>query len=147
VTSDITRESVFLSAHGGILDFIQDGEILASVAVPAGRVQAREYVDLCPFGAEIHAAEGLAVVQPRRLGGRQSYGEGSHETGANPDFRPTSASRFEMEMRLQMKQLQASAKRIEARERALASIERVPLNPAPAPAPEPAPTDDKPVIE
>lgn len=145
MTSDITRESVFLSAKGGSLDFVLEGEIIASVAVPAGRVSAAEYVDLLPFGAELHVADGLAVVQPRRLGGRQPYGDGSHDSGANPDYRPTSSTRLEMEMRLTLRQMQAQAKRIEARERALQSIERVPS--APPAAPAPAPADDVPVIE
>lgn len=153
MTSEINRESVFLSAHGGTLDFVQDGEILASVAVPAGRVSAAEYVDLLPFGAEIQVAEGLAVVQPRRLGGRQPYGEGSHDTGANPDFVPTSANRFEMEMRQQMRLLQADNRRVLARaaqaEKLLEGmVPQAPApSPAPSPAPAPAPSNDPPVIE
>lgn len=153
MTSEINRESVFLSAHGGTIEFVQDGEVLASVAVPAGRVAAAEYVDLLPFGAEIQVVDGLAVVQPRRLGGRQPYGEGSHDSGANPDFVPTSSTRFETEMRLQMRKLQADQRRVEARAAQLDKLREqlVPKAPEPAPAPSPAPApvadDAAPVIE
>lgn len=147
MTSEINRESVFLSAHGGTLDFVQDGEILASVAVPAGRVAAAEYVDLLPFGAEIQVADGLAVVQPRRLGGRQAYGEGSHDTGANPDFVPTSANRFETEMRLQMRKLQADQRRVDARAAQLEKLREQLIPQAPVAAPAPAADDAAPVIE
>jgi hypothetical protein len=146
VNSEINRESVFVSASGGILDFVQDGEILASVAVPPGRISARDYVDLLPFGAELQVAEGLAVVQPRRIGGRQSYGAGKYETGANPDFVPTSSSRFEAEMRLQMRQLQADQRRVEARAAQVAKLQESLIPQAPAPSPAPA-SDDAPVIE
>lgn len=143
---EINAKSVFLSAAGGVLDFVsQDGELLASVAVPPGRVPARDYLDLLPEGAAVEVSEGLVVLQPRSGFGVQHYGQGSHETGANPDFRPTSASRNELEMRLTLARMQAVTSRVEARERALWAVERIPA--APAPAPAPAPADDVAVIE
>lgn len=140
---EINRASVFLSVGGGQLDIVQDGEILVSVNVPPGRVAALDYFDLLPDGAHLEVASGLAVLQPRIGYGVQSYGDGSHDTGANPDFAPTSASRMEMQMRLTLSQMQASTARLEARERALASIERNPTAPpqesaSEALAPEPA---------
>lgn len=129
----MSRKAVFLSTTGGQIDFVQDGEVLASVAIPAGRVPVVDYIDLCPEGAEIEVSHGLAVLEPRAniRSGTQAYGEGSHASGANPDFQPTSASRHEQQMRLQMAQLQADSARLEARFRALASIETIP-NAAPA---------------
>ena len=149
MTREITRESVFLSAAGGVLDLVQDGEILASVSVPAGRVSAREYFDLLPDGAEFQVSAGLAVVQPRRVGGVQSS-EGKYESGANPDFVPTSVTRFEAEMRQQMRQLQADQRRVDARAAQLEKLREslIPQAPSPAPAPAPAPAPDaSPVVE
>lgn len=140
--NDIHRNSVFLSASGGQLDIVRDGEILASVAVPPGRVPAADYLDLVPEGAWLEVSDGLAVMDPpraRRNVGVQPYGDLSHASGANPDYRPTSASRMELEMRLTLNKMQAATARLEARQRALESIERVPPAPAPAPAPVAAP--------
>lgn len=135
---EINSRSFLVSAKGGTLDYVApDGEILFSVAVPPGRVSAREFLELVPEGCFVEIADGLAVVNPRSGYGVQSYGPGSHDSGANPDFRPTSASRFENEMRLTLSKIQAQTARLEARERALQSIERMPTASAPAPEPDP----------
>jgi len=147
MSSEIRTNSVFVSAKGGVLDIIRDGEVLASVAVPAGRVPAADYLALLPQGAWLEVSEGLAVLQPREAVGIQPYGAGSHDTGANPDFQPTSASRMEMEMRLQLNKMQAATARLEARQRALEVIERVPQAPAPTPAPAPAAESEAVVVE
>lgn len=142
---EINLRSFLVSAHGGTLDYVSPyGEILYSVAVPPGRIPAREYLDLVPEGGRIEVADGLAVVNPRSWAGVQPYGAGSHDTGANPDFRPTSASRMEMEMRLTLNKMQAATSRIEARERALALVERIP--PAAAPAPVPVASEGEPSV-
>lgn len=142
MAQEINSASIFLSPSGGVLDFVSpDGELLASIAVPPGRVPAREYLELLPDGAALEVSEGLAVVQPRSGLGVQHYGEGSHHSGANPDFRPTSASRNEREMRLTLARMQSATARLEARAAALASIEVIPT------APVVAPLNDAPVIE
>lgn len=127
---EINRNSVLFSAAGGSLDFVSgDGEVLASVPVPAGRTRAAEYLDLVPEGASIEVGAGVTVLQPRLSVGIQPYGGGSHDSGANPDFQPTLASRMEREMRLTMARMQAATARVEARERALAQVERMPKAP------------------
>lgn len=147
MTERMSRNAVFLSTNGGQIDFVQDGEVLASVAIPAGRVPVVDYIDLVPDGAEIEVSHGLAVLEPRAKirSGTQAYGDGSHASGANPDFQPTSASRHEQQMRLQMAQLQADSARLEARFRALASVEMIPK--APAPTVQPAPEGEGVVVE
>lgn len=141
--SDITTKSVLLSDTGGSLDIIRDGEVLASIAVPAGRISASQYLDLVPDGAGLFVGSGLSVLEPRNRIGIQPYGFDSHASGANPDFKPTSASRLELEMRVTMRKMQSATDRIEARERALAQIERVPKAPPVAP---PAYEDETPVV-
>lgn len=146
---ELNAKSVIVSAKGGTLDYVStnDGEHLFSVAVPPGKVPAREYLDLLPPGAEIQVADGLAVINPRSWYGVQAYGAGSHDTGANPDFAPTSASRMEKEMRLTLNKMQAATARIEAREKALSLIERMPTAPAPTPALVAETEADAPVVE
>lgn len=134
---EIKANSFLVSATGGSLDYVApDGEVLFSVEVPPGRVPASQYLQLLPDHCDLQVADGLVVVEPRSLIAIQPFGDGSHDTGANPDFQPTSASRFEMEMRLTLNKLQQQSERIEARERALAMVERIPNAPAPASAVE-----------
>lgn len=142
MSGEINAKSVFLSASGGVLDFVsQEGELLASVAVPPGRVSARDYLELLPEGALVEVSEGLAVLHPRSAFGVQHYGEGARDSGANPDFRPTSASRNEREMRLTLARMQSATARLEARAAALDLIEHIP------PAPVAAAVNDAAVIE
>lgn len=150
---EITSKTVFVSAQGGTLDYVAeaDGEVLFSVAVPAGRVNAAEYLELAPQGVRIEIADGLVALTPKSWYGVQAYGEGSHDSGANPDFAPTSASRMEKEMRLTLAKMQAQTARLEAREKALSLIERVPQAPAPAAKaeaqPEPEAKSEEQVVE
>lgn len=135
-------KTLFVSDGGGQLDIVAaDGEVLAAVAVPAGRVHALPYLSLLPHGATLQPTSGIAVIRlPHRVG-IQRYGAGSHDSGANPDYRPTTATRMEREMRLTMRRLQASESRVNAKLRALEKIEHVPDAPASGEvieAPEPA---------
>lgn len=142
---EINRNSVIVSKDGGVLDIISEhGERLTSIAVPAGRVRASQYLDLVPRGATLEVAEGLVVFHPRSRVGILPYGEGSHESGANPDFQPSSASRMEREMRLQLDRLKANNDRIERRARALDLIERVSRTESPAPASDAARNGESP---
>lgn len=144
--SEFDANSVIVTAAGGEVDVVAaDGEVLATIAVPPGRTPISRFLDLLPEGAHFEAGTGVAVLQRRHRVVCQPYGEGSHESGANPDFQPTSASRMELEMRRTLSRMQAATSRVEARERALANIERIP--PAPAPAPAADAPDGSPVVE
>lgn len=142
----IDRKTLFVSDGGGTLDFVSDdGEVLASVAVPAGRVSALPYLDLVPLGATLQVASGVAVIRPPHRIGIQKYGDGSHDSGANPDYRPTAASRMEKEMRLTLSRIQNSEKRVDAKLKALSKIDRVPDAPAVVDPIEKAPITPDPV--
>ncbi|MBJ2150158.1 hypothetical protein [Paracoccus sp. IB05] len=143
--TNIHRKAVFLSAAGGRIDFVHDesGELLASVAIPPGRIDAAPYLDIEIEGATAEIID-VAVVNPRSAYGAVEYGEGSFDTAANPEFQPTPASALEADMRHMMRKLQGTEKRLQARMAALDTLERIPDNPeplieAPAPSPEPAP--------
>lgn len=147
MVAELDRKSILLSADGGTLEIVShDGEHLATVAVPPGRVPAARYLDLIPDGGFLRVGDGIAVTQARSRIGIQPYGAASHDSGANPDFRPTSATRMERELRLTLSRMQQATARVEARERALAKIERVPHAPVPVPpAPVPVPPAPAPV--
>lgn len=133
----IDRKTLFVSDGGGKLDIVsEEGELLASIALPPGQVPALPYLDLVPPGATLQVSEGVATLRKRHRIGIQPYGPGSHDSGANPDYQPTSASRMEREMRVMMSRLQASEKRVDAKMRALAKVERVPDATAAATEPE-----------
>lgn len=121
----MNRNSFLLSGNGGVFHAVSpDGEFLFSVAVPPGKVSASEYLDLLPEGCEVKV-EGLTVVSPRVLGGVFAP-EALYESGANPDFQPTSASRLEVEMRQQIQQAQLLNRTLSARMAALSSVEAMP---------------------
>lgn len=124
---------VFVSAQGGTIEWLsEDGEVLASVPVPAGFVSARDYLGFAPDADQIQLSPGLSLVSRPRFSGIQKYGVGSHYSGANPDFRPASATRLEREMRLTLSRMQQATSRVEARERQLAKVQRAvkPAEPA-----------------
>jgi hypothetical protein len=124
--SELNAKTLLVSANGGTLDYVSaDGELLFSVAVPAGRISASEYLEICPSGAKIEIATGLAAVQPKNRLAIQRP-ENLTDSGANPDFQPTSADRLQRQMRLAMSQMQADQRRLDARFAALAQIERMP---------------------
>lgn len=140
--TEITKNTRLCSARGGVLDIVDaNGEILAEIAVPAGAVLAAEYLGLVPPGCFLQIGEGLAALNPPSALGVFQHDE-HNRTGANPDWQPTSASRFEREMRLMLSKVASRTDRLEARERQLATIQRVPT------APETVKTvEEAPVVE
>lgn len=129
-----------VSAHGGTLDYVdQDGQLLFSVAVPAGVRLAREYLDLAPAGVDVQIADGdLVHLLPRNWASVQPA-QTEVESGANPDFQPTSADRLQRQMRHTLAMMQSEQKSLNARLERLSAIERIPAAPKaeqPAAAPE-----------
>lgn len=128
--------SFFVSSGGGVVRYVCDGEVCFEVAVPPGKVPVREYLDMTPDLAELEYADTLHVWTPPNRVGIQAYGAGSHDSGANPDYQPSSASRFEREMRVMLARLQGETSTLKARQRALEAVEQVPQAAAPAAAPQ-----------
>lgn len=123
-------KSVLVSASGGTIDYVSaSGEVLRSVLVPPGVQPALLYFQLTPPGAHLDIAEGLELVTPKGGYGVQPYGAAAYDTGANPDYQPTSASRMERQMRKTLADMQQATKRIEARAKALEGVERIPKAP------------------
>lgn len=131
---EITAHTVFVSMDGGYLDVIStEGELLFQIAVPAGRVRASQYLDLVPEGARLEVSVGVYAFQPpARVGGKggvMDFGEGSHDSGANPDFVPTNATRLELETRQRLAHLTKLGTTLERRMKALDAVERIPEAP------------------
>lgn len=110
-----------VSAKGGNLHALSpEGEVLFSVPVAPGRHAASDFLAL--HGGE-WKAEGVVAIAQRVLGGVTVHPEWT-ETGANPDFVPTSATALEVEMRKQVETMRmlntTVARKIAEREKIVA---------------------------
>lgn len=121
----ISPRDFFISAIGGMVGYQSEetGELLFELPVPAGKILCREYVDMCPPDAKM-VTDGLEVFRPRSGVGVIDYGAARYESGANPDFVPTSASTMEAQLRLLTNRLQQVERRESARQRALDRAKR-----------------------
>ena len=142
--NEVKSNDTLVSAKGGTLDILRDGEVVAQVAVPAGAHAARDFIAFVPPDCEIQVGNGL-VVFPAKCGyHRQAYGDGSHETAANPEFEPTSASRLQAQLDQGLKRLATVENRVEARLRALSAVDVIPTA---KPIEKPAEKPEDPVVE
>lgn len=145
-TEEIRRNCVIVAdtAQGGTLDMVSpDGEILHAFHVPPGRHRASHWLDLLEPGYTLQIGEGLVCFQPR-MGVSHTRHPDALQSDANPSFIPTSATRLEREMRIELNEMRSARLSLqkEARQRALDSvqvIEDIPDKPAPAAAPDPKP--------
>jgi hypothetical protein len=119
----------FVSKNGGSIDYLDDDGQTFTLEVPKGRVSAREYV-IEGFVPNINGLaviwppSGVGVVNPNTL----------EQTGANPEFSPTSAAWQQKKISIMVESATADAVA-----RAMASMP--PSQPASAtsqPAPDPA---------
>ena len=141
--------SIVAPAGGAVLDYVSpDGEVVGHFAVPAGRHSASQWLNLVEPGYSLEVGKDAVCFQ-RRAGVSLTAHPEALASDANPDFRPTSASRLEREMRAEIASMKGLRKKIEARERALASVELVEQIPDARPKPEdnpkvePKPEDDQ----
>ena len=134
--SELNAKTILVSSGGGLLDYVDDrtGEVLFTIAVPPGKYRASQYLELVPESAHVEIAEGLVAIQPKGMAARQ-VPDNLTDTGANPDFQPTSADRLQRQMQRNLAVLAANQKSLDARLRAFNAVERVPDNPAPAQPP------------
>lgn len=111
---EVNLSSVLVSSEGGKMDCIGDqGEVLFSVKVPPGIVPAAEFVRLAPQGTFLQPSDGIVVMSPNAVSLERP--QGVYESGANPDFKVTSASRLETTIRREVAKLQAKTDRLDAR--------------------------------
>lgn len=99
--AQISQATIFVELGGAEVSVVTpDGEVLFTQGVLAGRCDAAEWL---PFmePQELLRINGhfTAVAARRGRTKRVTYGEGATKTGANPDWRPRTESKFEREMR------------------------------------------------
>lgn len=155
------RNATILVAGDAIVSAISaDGQLLWSEGLPLGSHKAAQFLPRMAEGDTLEV-EGAATPMMRGTdrARRVKYGDGSHDSGANPHFVVTSASRHQRELERQLKvitdrsdkldrrlaALDAASKARTARLRAGEDNEAVTLNaesasdePAKEPAKEPA---------
>ncbi len=120
-------------SHGGLLDIMTPhGEVLASLPVPEGIHAAAQFFAFVPDDCSLCVAEGLSVVPRRDRLSAQAHPSGT-ESGANPDFRPTSASTLERQMRFTLDKMRFESDAVSAKLRSLETIERIPQPKADSP--------------
>jgi len=114
-----------------------DGEVVHTFHVPQGRHRASLWLDLVDPGYTLQISSGCVCFQPR-MGVSVTAHPDYLKSDANPDFVPTSASRLEREMRIEMNEMRnlRLAMQKEARHRAVDAVqvqETIPVAPV-APA-------------
>ena len=140
---EIQRNWVFVSAKGGTLSFVSleeenHGEVMMEILVPPGRVLVNEYLDLLPDGCEMQVSKGL-VAMPPKGGVTINRHPDALESGANPDYQPTSADAMQRQLRYAMQQIATANQRVDAKIKRLEEIERVPTAPVAPLVEDPAP--------
>ncbi|ETD01848.1 hypothetical protein [Rhodobacter capsulatus] len=141
----IKPNSVLIAGEGASVEYVAaSGEILGRCPLKVGRNPARPLLALAPEGATLSAVGEVFVAEPRSAVWVEPVSP-FLQTGANPDFQPSSADLQERKMRAMLARLQAKENRLEARMAALQSIERVPSAPqADPPSGDPAPSSETP---
>ena len=132
----IKANSVFVAGEGAAVEYLNEhGEVLGRCPLKPGRNPARPFLQLAPEGATLAAVGDVFVVDPRAAVWVQPVTQ-ELQSGANPDFQPSSADAQERKMRALLARLQAKENRLEARMAALESVERMPKAPVASPASE-----------
>jgi len=99
--ADVRDATIFVELGGAEVSGVTpEGEVLFTQGLLAGRVRASDFL---PFmeQSELLLVRGhfTAVAARRGRTKRVTYGEGATRTGARPDWRPRTESKFEREMR------------------------------------------------
>lgn len=112
------------------------GEVFGTIPLPEGVSRAGALLNLIPPGGTAELSKGCSLLRQPSAVGVVSHAE-RQESGANPDFQPTSATRLEKEMRVTLNRVKSQSKALDARMKALDTVEKIPRAPAQQAAPEP----------
>lgn len=125
---DIRMGDRLFAAKEGLLHVSDvQGEWLFDVAVPQGLSVVADLVPGLEPGMVV-TATGVRLMR-REWCGVIAAPE-ALDSGANPDFKPSSATRQAMQMDHLLGRLRMQERRLEARLKSLDTIERIPANPA-----------------
>lgn len=121
LSSHEMRNAIVMVAGAATLTCIDpDGEIQWAEGLNVGRYPLSDWLPFMAEGSELEVsgAASILIQTPRVY--RVRYGEGSHASGANPEFVVTSASRNEREMQRTLRMLTTKS---ETLDRKLAAME------------------------
>lgn len=144
----VQAKDFFVSGSGGTIQYVDSADqLLMEVAIPPGRVAARPYVEMCPPGAVLQTADGIALFSPFPACNAINYGDDGLKSAANPDFRPSSSDTFQREMRAHMSRVMAQNNALAAKVNSLQRIEQIPQAPKQEAQPPAEKPKDDPVVE
>lgn len=144
-------------AGGEIQGVDPDGVIMWSLGLSPGKHNASAVLEFIEPGDTLAFQDGVTPVIPAaRRAERMRFGPGAYASGANPDFRPSSAETHMRQMQNMLKKIQKQSASLERRQKAVEEIalrreivevvedpEPVPVKKsaaAPDPEPQPEPT-------
>ena len=101
------RAIMVVSGPAHVSVITREGEVLLTEQLTPGRHKGKDYIKFMPSGSHL-ALDGdvTPLLAPSRLY-PVPYGAGAFESGANPDFKVTSATRQAREMAILMDRLTA----------------------------------------
>ena len=134
----ITRNMIVAAPNGGELHVVnEDGEVVQSFAVEAGRHRASFWYDLIGPDEVLTPGDGVTCFsgRPARSGFTVIQHPDHYRSDANPDFQPLGqAEKLVQRMEQALRHMSAQNKANAARIAAALRLEAIPVAPAAAPA-------------
>lgn len=150
---DMANSRFFVGQQGGEIRCVSpDGEIKWCVGLSGGVHHTDVYRQYMFDGDAIEVTGSVTIQSPggRRLKA-QPYGPGGSESGANPDFRPSTAATHQRQLDLTLRKITEQSKGLERRMKSFERLARdqqaqrstvPPADTDPVPDPESAPEPD-----
>lgn len=113
---DLRNATILVAGDASVTACGEHGEVLWIEGLPLGSHKAAQYLPRLAEGDTL-ILEGAAMAMMRGVNRaqRNKYGEGSHESGANPHFVVTSASRHQRELDRKIELITARSDKLEKR--------------------------------
>lgn len=122
-TINKTTKFIVGASGGEVSAITAEGEIVWTLPLSGGLYPAKTYLDLLQDGQTLDVSSTVhCVTAPDRL--RPQKMDNATESGANPDFVVTSATRFQRELELKLAKLDQTAAKYERRMASLDDLAR-----------------------
>lgn len=83
-----------VSGTGAIVNVVdEDGLVVMTEGLALGSHPTKRFIRYMPENGQLTVSGGVTIMMPASRVKAVKYGEGATDTGANPDFKPTSAER------------------------------------------------------
>ncbi|WP_071675233.1 hypothetical protein [Nioella nitratireducens] len=129
--SQLASAKVLVGKDGGEIRFADGNGDLIPLGVPAGVHLGRELFDGLPADWDVDPGSGVTILAPAgERASRMRMGAVAYQSGANPDYRPSSADADRRRLEMLVQQSNRRSQRLEQRLESLARLsERVPSEP------------------